>query len=437
MAHHPPWGGVGGGCHPDRVHGAPSWVVGLQHPCNNPLAVVCVLPQVPHQMAGSAKSVSALQHAGAAAGPAAQQAGPRPPPEPPPRRREHRIAPPTQGLPRRRPGGTRRQPKHYGTSTEGQARTRAAGRGALYGGGHVPTGRSGRAPRPKNLPPRSCAGMKGLALEPGLDSSPWGDEGDSGSSAGARTTSFFQHIPSSCTTSAGKRRGTRRSSIEPPEGAPTASCNTTTFPPPPSQMPRYASQPCCLPPPRHATGKNDAQNTVWGDGGPWSIMAGSCPVLLFALILTGLPLPSQSLPGKLGLGAATPGFVPRLGASSAPAAPPKGLTGVGKPALPPGDGRVVVAWGLPSFGYPHSPSPSPSSARWATSAGPSVPPMGAILARTISGESRRPPPPQNCSTALLGRWGGGQAKILPFGFIPSLSGREAHEPAAFCLARTP
>lgn len=252
MAHHPPWGGVGGGCHPDGVHGAPSWVVGLQHPCNNPLAVVCVLPQVPHQMAGSAKSVSALQHAGAAAGPAAQQAGPRPPPEPPPRRREHRIAPPTQGLPRRRPGGTRRQPKHYGTSTEGQARTRAAGRGALYGGGHVPTGRSGRAPRPKNLPPRSCAGMKGLALEPGLDSSPWGDEGDSGSSAGARTTSFFQHIPSSCTTSAGKRRGTRRSSIEPPEGAPTASCNATTFPPPfPNAPVRFPALLPAPPPPRH------------------------------------------------------------------------------------------------------------------------------------------------------------------------------------------
>lgn len=60
-------------------------------------------------------------------------------------------------------------------------------------------------------------------------------------------------------------------------------------------------------------------------------------------------MPLQSLPGKLGLsipGAATPGFVPRLGAASAPAAPPKGLSGAGKPASPPGDGRVAVAWGV-------------------------------------------------------------------------------------------
>ena len=194
---------------------------------------------------------------------------------------------------------------------------------------------------------------------------------------GACTTSFFQHIPSPARSPPGSSVGHDGAVWNHP-AAPDSLLQRHDVPPEcpgtlPSPAPHHASPPPSKTMPKMQGGTPEHHR--------WFL-----PHSPLCRYFNGVTLPLQSLPRKLGLGtpgAATPGSVPQLGASSAPAAPPKGLTGVGKPASPPGDGRVEVAWGLVGFGYPiHPPRgwPSPSSARWATSAGPLVPPTGTILA---------------------------------------------------------
>lgn len=173
-----------------------------------------------------------------------------------------------------------------------------------------------------------------------------------GSSVGALHDILLPAHPFSSTMSAGKQYGAQRSSIEPPCGAHQPPAKAVTSPKRPGTLPDPAGR-RAPPPPSKTMPKMQG-------GGARSITAGPCPLLLFAIIFTGLPLPLRSIPRKLGVstpGAATSVFVLRLGASSAPTAPPKGLTRAGKLALPMGGGRVVAAWGLVGFGYPTHPLP--------------------------------------------------------------------------------
>ncbi|KAM9580583.1 RING finger protein 24 isoform 1-T1 [Guaruba guarouba] len=90
----------------------------------------CLPQKVPHQVAGGAQGLPALQHAGAAAGAAAQAAGPRPPPGPPARCGEHCIAPAPHGPPHGPPPGTA---EHRGTGGD-------MGGPEHFSAGHGPAG---------------------------------------------------------------------------------------------------------------------------------------------------------------------------------------------------------------------------------------------------------------------------------------------------------
>lgn len=152
--------------------------------------------------------------------------------------------------------------------------------------------------------------------------------------------------PFASATSTGKRRGPSQSSTDPPR-VPDSLPQRHDMP---SERPSMLPSPAAPVPRRHRQKRCPTRM-----GGLWSVTAGSCLVLLFAVLLMGLPLPLQSLPKKLDLGtmgAAMLGFVRPSGASSAPTAPPKGLTRTGKPVSPLGDGRVAVVWGPVGFGYP-------------------------------------------------------------------------------------
>lgn len=190
--------------------------------------------------------------------------------------------------------------------------------------------------------------MKGLALEPGLDSSPRARRGLGVLRGPPARHPSSSHIPSPARRPPGSSVGHDGAGSSHPT-APDGLLQRRHVPPErPGTLPSPAAPPAPLCRRQKRCPKRRG-GTLERDG--WS---------LFAVIVSGLPLPSQSLPGKWGLstpGAATPGFVPRLGATSAPAAPPKGLTGAGKPASPPGDGRVALAWGSRGLWLPHTPSP--------------------------------------------------------------------------------
>lgn len=208
-------------------------------------------------MAGGAESLSTLQYAGAAAGPAPQQAGPRAPPGTPPRRREHRIAPPPGDCPAAGPGHLETtkalRHQHAGTGQDTGSRARSP---QHFSGGHDPTGPSGTAPHPQNLPLLNWAGIKGLTHEPRLDSSPRAEEGTGGPPAHrpSSSTSLLQHH----VHREAARGATERYQVTP--GHPTAS-RCLPSPAAPHTPP--------LPPPQVMP---KAQRR------PWSITAGPSPV---------------------------------------------------------------------------------------------------------------------------------------------------------------